>query len=253
MPGRREAGSSPQAAAARLVLVRHGESLWNQQQRFTGWADVGLTQRGVAQMRAAGRAISRAGIEIQGAFASVLSRCIRSQWILLDALDCIWVPQCFDWRLNERHYGGLTGRTHAEAVAEFGEAAVHRWRRSYDAQPPALDAAASRFVTIDRRYAALSQTRIPLGESLREAVVRVGSAWKDGIAPALRGGRTVLVTGHGNALRGLIGIIERLPDAAVSHIEVANGAPIVYELDAELVAAGRTDLAVPAGPRSIIL
>jgi 2,3-bisphosphoglycerate-dependent phosphoglycerate mutase len=236
-----------------LVLVRHGESVWNRDRRFTGWADVGLTEAGLAQMRHAAHALVDAGIDIDLAFTSVLTRCIKSQWQLLDAMDCPWVPQVLEWRLNERHYGGLTGRSKDEAVAAYGAEAVQRWRRDYTAEPPPLDAVGAGFVTIDRRYASLPPSAIPIGESLQQAAGRVAAAWHDAIAPALRSNKRVLVVGHGNGLRALIKTLEGVSDDDIARIEVDNGVPIVYELYAGLQPISKHELAVPPWPRSTIL
>jgi 2,3-bisphosphoglycerate-dependent phosphoglycerate mutase len=238
---------------AQLILVRHGESQWNREQRFTGSADVDLTDEGSAQMRGAARLIQEAGLEFDVAFTSVLTRCIRSQWVLLDMLECMWVPQVFDWRLNERHYGALTGRLKAEAEQAYGKAAVHRWRRSYDAQPPALDAAAATYVAIDRRYAALRPDEIPSGESLSQTVARARAAWIDSIAPVLQSGQRVLITGHGNGLRALIKIIERISDEDIVQAEVPNGVPIIYELDGKLRVKQKKVLSAPSRKSSEIL
>jgi 2,3-bisphosphoglycerate-dependent phosphoglycerate mutase len=245
--------STPAAGQAQLTLLRHGESLWNLEQRFTGWADVDLTREGIAQMRGAAIALREAKLEFDVAFTSVLKRCIRSQWVVLDTLDCMWLPQVFDWRLNERHYGALTGRLKAEAVQVHREAAVKRWRRSYDAQPPAMDAAAAAWVPIDRRYAALQAGQIPASESLRQTVERVQSAWSDSIAPALKAGQRVLVTGHGNGLRALIKILEGVSDNAIVSVEVPNAAPIVYALDGKLQVLHKRTLPVPDRNASEIL
>lgn len=242
-----------ETVSAQLVLVRHGESLWNRDQRFTGWADVDLTREGIAQMHYAANALRKAGIEFDIAFSSVLSRCIRSQWALLEAMQCVWVPQVLDWRLNERHYGGLTGRSKTEAVQTFGAAVVQRWRRDYDALPPPLDTTAAAHIVIDRRYAHLAPHEIPTTESLRHTVSRVGAVWRQTIAPALSSGQHVLITGHGNALRALIQLVEGVPDDAVSHIEVANGTPLVYDMDRALNPVRKRELAVPEWPRSQIL
>ncbi len=232
------------AAVANLILVRHGESQWNRDNRFTGWADVGLTEEGVAQMRDAAAAIRAAGLEFDVAHTSVLRRCIRSQWILLEELDRMWVPQVLDWRLNERHYGSLTGRSKSETVQTFGVAAVQRWRRAYDAEPPPIDAAAAALVPLDRRYAALSASAIPHGESLHQTVARVAAVWHESIAPALQSGQRVLVTGHGNGLRAMIKIIEEVSDDDTVHLEVGNATPVVYQLDAELHALHKCALPI---------
>jgi len=241
------------AEARHLVLVRHGESLWNLEQRFTGWADVDLTENGAAQMRDAATALREAGLEFDVAFSSVLRRCIRSQWVLLDALDRMWTPQVLDWRLNERHYGGLTGRLKTEAVKSYGATAVQQWRRSYDAHPPPLDGIAASYVPIDARYAALKPEQIPTSESLRQTVQRVRQVWLDSIAPALGGGQRVVVVGHGNGLRALIKVVENVSDDDIMSVEVPNGSPIVYQLERDLAVSRKRFLRVPERRRSEIL
>lgn len=241
------------STSSRLILIRHGESLWNREQRFTGWADVDLTVEGVAQMQAAAHALCDAGIDIYLAFSSVLRRCIRSQWILLEAMGCIWVPQVLDWRLNERHYGALTGRLKSDAEREYGHTAVQTWRRAYDAAPPAIDAAAAAHVTIDRRYAHLRSDQIPVGESLQQTVARVSSLWQQSISAAFRTNRSVAIVGHGNSLRALIKILEDLSDDEIVSVEVGNGVPIIYELDAKLMPKHKSVLAVPPGSVSEVL
>jgi 2,3-bisphosphoglycerate-dependent phosphoglycerate mutase len=238
---------------ANLILLRHGESTWNRDNRFTGWADVDLTEIGIQQVLDAATALRDAGLEFDVAYTSVLKRCIRSQWLLLDALNCMWLPQILDWRLNERHYGALTGQLKSEAVALHGEAAVRRWRRSYDAVPPAMDTSAAAHVVIDRRYAALASHPLPGAESLHDVVMRVASVWHEEIGPALQSGRRVLVTGHGNGLRALVKIVEGLSDEGVASLEVGNSAPIVYALDKALQLRDKWVLPVPVRALSGIL
>jgi 2,3-bisphosphoglycerate-dependent phosphoglycerate mutase len=217
--------------SSRLILIRHRESLWNREQHFTGWADVDLTAEGVVQMQDAARVLRDAGVDIDLTFSSVLRRCIRSQWILLESMHCIWVPQVLDWRLNERHYGALTGRLMSEAEMEYGHATVQMWRRSYATAPLAIDAAAAAHVAIDRRYAQLRSDQIPVGESLQQTVARVRTLWQQSISTAFRTSRSVAVVGHGNSLRALIKILEDLSNDEIIGVEVGNGTPIVYELD----------------------
>lgn len=217
--------------ARRLILVRHGESQWNLEGRFTGWADVDLTDVGVAQMREAAAALASVAITFDVAFTSVLRRCIRSQWVLQDAMDCMWVPIVADWRLNERHYGDLTGRLKEEAIRIHGQDMVQRWRRDYNTVPPPLLASPDSPVLIDRRYRALRPEQIPSGESLHQTVERVDGVWREVIAPALRSGQQVLVMAHGNSLRALIKLIEGLSDEDCQALEVPNAAPLIYELD----------------------
>lgn len=237
----------------RLVLVRHGESTWNFEQRFTGWADVPLTATGIVQMINAGRAIAAAGIDIDLACSSVLVRCIHSQRELLEVMKCPWVPQSLDWRLNERHYGALTGLLKFEAEASFGVEAVRVWRRSYEAKPPPIDNKAKTFISIDRRYAHLPPGCLPVGESLAQTVSRVFDFWIERLIPAITRGQTVLVTAHGNSLRGLIKSIEKLSDLEIARLEVANGAPIVYGFDSALRVTYKDCLEAPSGTRSAIL
>jgi 2,3-bisphosphoglycerate-dependent phosphoglycerate mutase len=240
-------------ARPRLILIRHGESQWNFEQRFTGWADVDLTPDGVRQMHTAALALQQEGIVPELLYSSVMRRCIRSSWALLDALDMMWLPQILDWRLNERHYGALTGRSKPLAEQEFGAAAVLRWRRSYAGQPPALDAGAAAWVKTDQRYAAAAPDALPTSESLEQTVERVRRVWLDSIAPALSAPKTVVIVGHGNSLRALIKIIEDLSDTDIASVEVSNGTPYVYELDAALQAQSKHILAVPLPRASEIL
>ncbi|MES2188171.1 MAG: 2,3-bisphosphoglycerate-dependent phosphoglycerate mutase [Pseudomonadota bacterium] len=239
------------------MLIRHGESLWNRDQRFTGWADVDLTDEGVAQMRDAAAVLHDNGITIDVAFSSVLLRCIRSLWTLLDAAHCPWVPQVLDWRLNERHYGALTGQSKPEAEQTHGKAAVRHWRRGYDARPPLLDAAAgaaaTENVTIDRRYAGVPPGALPTGESLHDTVVRVRQVWQQSMAPVLHGHTTAVVVGHGNSLRALIKLLEDVSDQDIVGVEVGNASPIVYDLDARLKPVHKRVLAVAARRPSEIL
>ncbi len=239
--------------SASLILVRHGESQWNREQRFTGWADVDLTDEGIAQMRGAATALHNADLGFDVSYSSVLRRCIRSQWVLLDTMNCMWVPQVLDWRLNERHYGALTGCMKSDAVRVYGEAVVHCWRRSFDAEPPPIDAAAAAHVAIDRRYATVAVSEIPVSESLCQTVGRVRSVWQQSIAPALHAGRRVAVVGHGNGLRALTKIIEGVPDDDIAHVEVGNGVPIIYELDGALKPLRKRVLPMPLGRPSEIL
>jgi 2,3-bisphosphoglycerate-dependent phosphoglycerate mutase len=248
-----EAQDFPVPPPKRLILIRHGESEWNRDNRFTGWADVGLTPGGTEQMRAAARLLRDAGISVDAAYSSVLSRCILSLWIVLEELDCPWVSQILDWRLNERHYGGLTGLVKSEAEARFGHAAVLGWRRGYDTQPPPLDDEAAAYIAIDRRYAGLSADAVPLGESLEQTVTRVQDVWLQSMIPALRNAHSLLVVGHGNSLRALIKILEGVSDDDVVSLEVDNAVPIVYELDSALAVRKKSVFADTPTQRSEIL
>lgn len=217
-----------------LTLIRHGQSEWNHEDRFTGWADVDLTADGLEQMRLAGRQLVDEDMEFDLAYTSVLRRCIRSQWTLLDAMDCMWLPQRFDWRLNERHYGALTGTLRSEAEAMYGEKAVWQWRRSYNDRPPAMPDGMAIHIERDRRYFDVPFAAIPRTESLRDTVKRVQAVWDDSITVSLRAGKRVLVVAHGNCLRALTKMLENLSDQEIASIEVPNAAPIIYTLDAQL-------------------
>ena len=236
-----------------LILIRHGESEWNRDNRFTGWADVGLTEHGRAQMYDAGVLLRREGITIDLAFTSVLSRCISSQWALLEGMGRVWVPVVLDWRLNERHYGALTGLSKTAAIDTYGADAVHRWRRSFDVPPPLRTGEGADYCVIDERYAHLQPGDIPQGESLAQVVDRVRPVWEHSIADALRSGKRVAVTAHGNSLRALMKLIEHIADSDIVRLEVPNAVPIVFELDKELKVVRRSCLGrVAASPSEIL-
>lgn len=230
-----------------LVLVRHGMSAWNQKGRFTGWADVDVTREGLAQMMKAGRALRRRGVDVDLAYSSLLRRCIRSAWALLEGLNRVWIPVVLDWRLNERHYGRLTGMSKPGAVRLYGADAVHRWRRSYDVSPPRGHGNSRGEAMIDARYDALPRESIPKGESLAEVVRRLRPLWTGPIAHAVLSGKRPLVAGHGNSLRALIKLIENMPDNEVAKLEVPNAVPLVYHLDARLKPMKRTLLGKGTG------
>lgn len=215
---------------ARLLLIRHGESEWNLEQRFTGWADVGLTPRGELQMQQAGQAIRQAGLDVDEVFTSVLVRCVRSADALLLAAGCPAVQRTSDWRLNERHYGALTGSSKAEAIARYGADRVQAWRRSYRAIPPPWSHDETLRLAMDARYAGLES--LPSAESLELTVLRASALWQDLIEPSLASDRTVVVVGHGNSLRALVMQLESLDENAVSRLEIANGEMRFYELGA---------------------
>jgi 2,3-bisphosphoglycerate-dependent phosphoglycerate mutase len=239
---------------SQLVLIRHGESEWNRDHRFTGWADVGLTELGREQMHDAGALLRREGLTFDRAFTSVLSRCIRSQWALLEGMGAVWVPVVLDWRLNERHYGALTGLSKAAAVDAYGAAQVQRWRRSFDTPPPCGPGDGDGHPIIDERYASLPEGVVLLGESLEQVVERVRPVWLDSIAAALNAGQRVVVTAHGNSLRALIKLIEGIADDDISSLEVPNAVPIVFELDALLRVVSKTSLTTnaPSAPSEIL-
>jgi 2,3-bisphosphoglycerate-dependent phosphoglycerate mutase len=215
----------------KLVLLRHGESDWNRDNRFTGWTDVDLSQKGIEEARAAGRLLKSGGYAFDLAFTSVLKRAIRTLWLTLDELDRMWLPQVKDWRLNERHYGALQGLNKSEMAAKFGEQQVLIWRRSYDTPPPALAEDDPRSEARDARYAGIA---VPRTECLKDTVARVVPYWETAIAPALRTGRRVLVAAHGNSLRGLVKHLDHISDAAIVNLNIPTGIPLVYELDDSL-------------------
>jgi 2,3-bisphosphoglycerate-dependent phosphoglycerate mutase len=216
-----------------LVLIRHGESIWNLENRFTGWADVDLTPTGIAQAKAAGKALKAAGFDFDLACTSVLKRAIWTLWHTLDGLDRTWLPVVKDWRLNERHYGALQGLNKADMAQQYGDAQVLLWRRSYDIPPPALDADDPRG-RADIRYAALRPDQIPRTECLKDTVARVMPCWDDTLAPALRRGQRVLVAAHGNSIRAMVKFLDGIDDQAIVGVNIPNGVPLVYELDDDL-------------------
>jgi 2,3-bisphosphoglycerate-dependent phosphoglycerate mutase len=217
-----------------LVLLRHGESDWNKENRFTGWTDVDLSARGREEAREAGRLLKEGGYGFDLAFTSVLKRAIRTLWIALDEMDLMWIPVEKCWRLNERHYGALQGLNKAETAAQHGEAQVKIWRRSYDIPPPALERADPRHPSRDPRYAALSDSELPLTESLKDTVARFLPYWHDTIAPAVTSGRRVLIAAHGNSLRALVKYLDNISEQAIVELNIPTGIPLVYELDLRL-------------------
>ena len=217
-----------------LVLIRHGESIWNLENRFTGWADVDLTATGIAQARLAGERLKEAGFDFDVAYTSLLKRAIHTLWHALDGMDRTWLPVVHDWRLNERHYGALQGLNKAETAAQYGEAQVMAWRRSFDVPPPAMEPLDSRYEGSDRRYAKLSPGQVPLTECLKDTVERVMPFWNESLAPAIRAGQRVLVSAHGNSLRALVKYLDNIADQDIVGLNIPNGEPLVYELDADL-------------------
>ena len=218
----------------KIVLLRHGESDWNRENRFTGWTDVDLSSKGVEEARAGGRLLKAEGYDFDLAFTSVLKRATRTLWHCLDEMDRTWLPVVHSWRLNERHYGALQGLDKAETAAKYGDAQVLVWRRSYDTPPMALDPSDPRAAYDDPRYAGLSREQIPLTECLKDTVARVLPFWNESIAPAIRAGRQILVSAHGNSLRALIKHLDNISDADIVGLNIPNGQPLVYELDADL-------------------
>ncbi len=213
------------------MLLRHGESQWNRENRFTGWTDVDLSPKGVEEARSAGRLLQSGGYRFDLAFTSVLKRAIRTLWIALEELDQMWLSEEKSWRLNERHYGALQGLNKAEMAQKFSEAQVLVWRRSYDTPPPALERGDPRYEANDPRYAGVE---VPLTECLKDTVARVIPYWTSAIAPAVRAGRHVLIAAHGNSLRALIKHLDDMGEAEIVGLNVPTGVPLVYELDAEL-------------------
>ena len=218
----------------KLVLIRHGESTWNLENRFTGWTDVELTDTGVAQAKQAGELLRAGGYEFDQAFTSVLKRAIHTLWHCLESMNRTWMPVTKDWRLNERHYGALQGLNKAETAKKYGDEQVLTWRRSYSTPPPTLEAGDSRSERSDPRYAALDQNFIPMTECLENTVTRVMPFWNDTLAPALRSGKQVLVVAHGNSIRALVKYLDGVSDEAIINLNIPNGIPLVYELDDQL-------------------
>jgi 2,3-bisphosphoglycerate-dependent phosphoglycerate mutase len=218
----------------KVVLLRHGESLWNQENRFTGWTDIDLSDKGREEALEAGRVLKQDGYIFDVAYTSVLKRAIRTCWIVLDELDLMWIPVVRDWRLNERHYGALQGLDKAETAAKHGEAQLKIWRRSYDIPPPPLSADDPRHPGRDPRYANLRPDQRPLSESLANTVARFLPAWNETIAPAIRSGRRVLIAAHGNSLRALVKYLDGISDTDIVELNIPTGIPLVYELDANL-------------------
>ncbi|KQV55514.1 MULTISPECIES: 2,3-diphosphoglycerate-dependent phosphoglycerate mutase [unclassified Duganella] len=218
----------------KIVFMRHGESTWNLENRFTGWTDVDLTEKGVNEAKSAGKILKDAGFSFDLCYTSVLKRAIRTLWLTLDGMDEMYVPIKHDWRLNERHYGALQGLDKGETAAKFGDAQVLVWRRSYDIPPPALEAGDERASFNDPRYAGLPQDSIPLTECLKDTVARVMPAWNDDIAPAIKAGKQILISAHGNSLRALIKMLDGISDEEIVGLNIPNGQPLVYELDADL-------------------
>ncbi|WP_137172498.1 2,3-diphosphoglycerate-dependent phosphoglycerate mutase [Massilia sp. HP4] len=218
----------------KIVFMRHGESTWNLENRFTGWTDVDLTEKGVAEAKTAGRVLKEAGFTFDVAYTSVLKRAIRTLWLAMDEMDAMYLPVKNDWRLNERHYGALQGLDKAETAAKFGDEQVLVWRRSYDTPPPALEKDDRRTSFGDPRYASLADDQIPLTECLKDTVARVMPAWNDEIAPAIRAGKNILISAHGNSLRAIIKMLDNISDADIVGLNIPNGQPLVYELDADL-------------------
>ena len=220
--------------AYKLVLIRHGESTWNLENRFTGWTDVDLTDTGIAQAKNAGQLLKSEGYDFDVAYTSVLKRATHTLWHVLDAMDRTWLPVVHSWRLNERHYGALQGLNKGDTAKKYGDDQVLLWRRSYDTPPPAMEAADERSERSDRRYAKLSAEQVPLTECLKDTVDRVMPFWLESIAPAIKANKRVVVAAHGNSIRALIKYLDNISDDAIVSLNIPNGIPLVYELDSEL-------------------
>ncbi len=229
----------------KLVLVRHGESQWNKENKFTGWVDVDLSDKGKEEAKKAGQILKKEGYTFDIAFTSVLKRAIRTLWIILDEMDLMWIPVIRSWRLNERMYGSLQGLNKSEMAAKYGEEQVHIWRRSYDVPPPALTKDSDMYPGKDRRYAGLKEKEIPLTECLKDTVARVLPFWKKEIAPVIKSGKKVLIAAHGNSLRALVKYLDNVADNDIVGMNIPTGIPLVYELDKNLKPINRTYIGDP--------
>ena len=218
----------------KIVLLRHGESVWNRENRFTGWADVGLTELGVDEARQAASLLAEAGFAFDVAFTSMLKRAIKTLWTVLEDLDRMWIPVHHSWRLNERHYGALQGLNKAETAEKFGEAQVKIWRRAYDAPPPPLEDGDPRVDADDPRYADIERRSFPRTECLKDTGVRFLPSWHSAIAPTIRSGKSTIIAAHGNSLRALVKYLDSVSDAEIVELNIPTGQPLVYELDREL-------------------
>lgn len=218
----------------KLVLIRHGESTWNKENRFTGWTDVDLSEKGIEEAKEAGKLLKEQGYIFDYAFTSVLKRALRTLWIVLDEMDLLWIPVEKNWRLNERHYGALQGLNKAETAEKYGEEQVLAWRRSYDVPPPALDMDDDRFPGNDPRYASLNHEELPYTECLKDTVTRVVPYWENHIVPALQEGKRIVIAAHGNSLRALVKYLDNVSDEEIVELNIPTGIPLVYELDDNL-------------------
>jgi len=218
----------------KVVLVRHGESVWNRENRFTGWTDVDLSEKGIQEARKGGQYLKKESFAFDVAFTSVLKRAIRTLWLVLDEMDLMWIPIHHSWMLNERHYGGLQGLNKSETAAKFGEEQVLIWRRSYDIQPPALEKSDSRYPGHEDKYKNISANELPLTECLKDTVARVVPYWNQTIAPVIRSGQRVIIAAHGNSLRALVKYLDNVSDEKIINLNIPTGMPLVYELDKTL-------------------
>jgi 2,3-bisphosphoglycerate-dependent phosphoglycerate mutase len=229
----------------KLVLLRHGQSEWNLENRFTGWTDVDLSQQGIQEAHDAGKLLREGGYEFDLVYTSVLKRAIRTMWIVLDEIDQAWLPVVRHWRLNERHYGALQGLNKAETAKEFGAEQVHIWRRSYATPPPALEESDEQYPGRDRRYASLLKDEIPRTESLQDVLVRFLPYWQDTIAPQVKSGKCVLIVAHGNSLRALVKYLDNLSEEEIVELNIPTGIPLLYDLNADLEPIRKTYLGDP--------
>ncbi|MBQ9904926.1 MAG: 2,3-diphosphoglycerate-dependent phosphoglycerate mutase [Synergistaceae bacterium] len=217
-----------------IVLIRHGESAWNKENRFTGWTDVPLSEKGIEEARSAGKLLKAEGYAFDCAFTSVLKRAIKTLWLVLEEMDRMWIPVTHSWKLNERHYGGLQGLNKADTAAKYGDAQVKIWRRSYDIQPPALTKEDERYPGHDPRYAGLNDAELPLTECLADTVARVVPYWNESIAPVIKSGKKIIIAAHGNSLRALVKYLDNVSEKDILELNIPTGVPLVYELDEEL-------------------
>jgi len=218
----------------KLVLLRHGESIWNLEDKFTGWTDMDLSARGIAEAKEAAKSLRGEGYSFDVAFTSVLKRAIRTLWLVLDEMDLMWIPVYRSWRLNERHYGALQGINKANLSAKVGEEQVHIWRRSYDVRPPALERTDARYPGNEPKYRELSEDELPVAESLKDTVARFMPYWNEVLAPTLRSGRHAIVSAHGNSLRAMVKYLDNVSDEEIVDVNIPTGIPLVYEIDEKL-------------------
>jgi len=218
----------------KLVLLRHGESTWNKENRFTGWTDVDLSEKGKDEAKKAGQILKEQGYSFDTAYTSVLKRAIRTLWLVMDEMDLMWIPVYRSWRLNERHYGALQGLNKAETAARFGEQQVLIWRRSFDIQPPSLTREDERYPGNDPRYKGLNRQELPLTESLKDTVARVMPYWYETLAPTLKSGKKIIISAHGNSMRALVKYLDNISDSDIVGLNIPTGIPLIYELNSEL-------------------
>jgi 2,3-bisphosphoglycerate-dependent phosphoglycerate mutase len=218
----------------KLVLLRHGESIWNLEDKFTGWTDVDLSDRGTAEAKEAGKTLRANGYSFDVAFTSVLKRAIRTLWLVMEEMDLMWIPVYRSWRLNERHYGALQGQNKAEVSAKVGEEQVHIWRRSYDIRPPALERTDARYPGNEPKYRELTEDELPLAESLKDTAARFMPYWNEVLAPTLKSGKHVIVSAHGNSLRAMVKYLDNITDKEIVDVNIPTGIPLVYEIDERL-------------------